>query len=117
MDLLKPRAETLNDLANGAMLFCAPFNPAPTELQDKVLNAEARALLADFSQRAAQLTTWDTANIAELIKETLAANDIKMPKLGIPLRVAVTGQKQTPAVDAVLAILGKETVLSRLNSL
>lgn len=117
MDLLKPRAETLNDLANGAMLFCAPFNPAPTELQDEVLNAEARALLADFAQRAAQLTTWDTANIAELIKATLAANDIKMPKLGIPLRVAVTGQKQTPAVDAVLAILGKETVLSRLNSL
>lgn len=117
MELLKPRAETLNDLASGAMLFCTPFKPASPELQKEVLTAEARAVLADFSQRAAELNTWDTPHIAELIKETLAANNIKMPKLGIPLRVATTGQKQTPAIDAVLAILGKETVLARLNSL
>jgi glutamyl-tRNA synthetase len=37
-----------------------------------------------------------------------------MPRLGIPLRIAVTGRKQTPAVDAVLALLGRETVLKRL---
>ena len=40
-----------------------------------------------------------------------------MPQLGIPLRVAITGQKQTPAVDAVLALIGKETVLARLQAL
>jgi glutamyl-tRNA synthetase len=40
-----------------------------------------------------------------------------MPQLAIPLRVAVTGQTQTPAVDAVLALLGKETVLKRLSAI
>ena len=42
--------------------------------------------------------------------------EIKMPKLGIPLRLAVTGKKQTPAIDAVLAILGRDTVLERLDA-
>lgn len=119
MDLFKARAETLNDLASGAMLFCAPFSPASAELQAEVLNAEAKTLLADFAQRAAHIAadSWTTESLAAVIKETLTANEVKMPKLGIPLRVAVTGQKQTPAVDAVLALIGKEAVLERLNAI
>ena len=115
MDLLKARAETLNDLAQGALLFCAPYTAASVELQAEVLTDDARAVLADFAQRAQQLTDWTTESIAAAIKDTLAANNIKMPKLGIPLRVAVTGQKQTPAIDAVLALLGQQTVLERLQ--
>ncbi|WP_410171245.1 hypothetical protein [Castellaniella defragrans] len=38
----------------------------------------------------------------------------KMPKLAIPLRVAVTGRKHTPSIGAVLALLGREAVLERL---
>lgn len=119
MSLLKGRAETLNDLANGAMLFCSAYEPASTELQAEVLNDDAKTLLADFAQRAAHIDVadWNTETVAATIKETLTANEVKMPKLGIPLRVAVTGQKQTPAVDAVLALIGKEAVLSRLNAL
>ena len=45
----------------------------------------------------------------------MADRGLKMPQLAIPLRVAVVGQTQTPAVDAVLALLG-ETVLARLAS-
>ncbi|MNT95544.1 Glutamate--tRNA ligase [compost metagenome] len=52
-----------------------------------------------------------------LIKAVLADRGLKMPQLAIPLRVAVTGQTQTPAVDAVLALLGKETVLKRLAAI
>lgn len=119
MELLKGRAETLNDLAAGAMLFCTPFNPASADLQAEVLTDEAKALLADFTQRAANIadTNWNTESVAAVIKETLTANEVKMSKLGIPLRVAVTGQKQTPAVDAVLALIGKKAVLQRLQAL
>ncbi|MFQ6708196.1 hypothetical protein OMF50_19255, partial [Bordetella pertussis] len=59
----------------------------------------------------------DRAAISALIKAVLADRGLKMPQLGIPLRVAVTGRAQTPAVDAVLELLGKETVLARLQAL
>ena len=114
MELLKGRAETLNDLAQGAMVFCGAFQPASAELQAEVLTENALVLLNDFAGRAAQLNDWSTTALSAAIKETLGAHNAKMPQLGIPLRVAVTGQKQTPAIDAVLALLGKETVLSRL---
>jgi len=32
------------------------------------------------------------------------------------LRALVTGQAQTPAIDAILALLGRETTLARLQA-
>ena len=112
--LIKDRAETLNDLAEGALLFCSEFEAVPAELQAEVLTEESRAVLATFAEKAAALPEWNTEALAQVIKDTLEACAIKMPKLGIPLRVAVTGRKQTPALDAVLALLGREQVLARL---
>ena len=114
MALLKDRAETLEQLAEGAMMFCGEFEPAPPELVEQHLNADAREALADFAQRAAQ-TDFSREALAAVIKETLAARGLKMPQLGIPLRVAVTGRTHTPAVDAVLALLGRDVVLARLS--
>ena len=38
-----------------------------------------------------------------------------MAQLAMPLRVLVLGRAQTPSIDAVLELLGRETVLSRLT--
>ena len=114
MGLLKDRAETLEQLADGAMLFCGEFKPAPPSWPNNLTPA-AREALADFAQRA-QGTEWTREALSALIKAVLADRGLKMPQLAIPLRVAVVGQTQTPAVDAVLALLGKETVLARLAS-
>lgn len=116
MGLLKDRAETLEQLAEDAMLFCGEYQPAPAELAVQHLTETARAALADFAARARD-TEWNRAAISALIKAVLADRGLKMPQLGIPLRVAVTGRAQTPAVDAVLELLGKETVLARLQAL
>ncbi|WP_397473559.1 glutamate--tRNA ligase [Pusillimonas sp.] len=117
MALLKDRAETLNQLAEGAMLFCAPPAPVDAELAAQHLTPEALAILADFANHARELPSWDAGSLSALIQETLARHGIKMPKLGIPLRLATTGRKQTPAIDAVLALIGRDTVLQRLDAI
>jgi len=116
MGLLKDRAETLEQLAESALLFCKPFQPAAAELAEQHLTPAAREALADFAQRA-QAADWTREAIAALIKAVLAERGLKMPQLAIPLRVAVVGQTQTPAVDAVLALIGKDAVLQRLGAL
>jgi len=45
----------------------------------------------------------------------MAEHGLKMPQVAIPLRVAVLGVPQTPAIDAVLEVLGRERVLQRLD--
>ena len=116
MALLKQRAETLNELATQAMIFCDPAEPTiDPELQAQVLTPEALELLRAFAEKARTQEDWQTEAIGQLIKDLLKAHDARMPQLGIPMRVAVTGQRQTPAIDAVLALLGKERVLQRLD--
>ncbi|MFA7668544.1 MAG: glutamate--tRNA ligase [Burkholderiaceae bacterium] len=114
MNLLKDRAENLNELAEGALLFCAPPQPAEASLMEQHVDEEARRLLADFAAQARELPEWTSDSIDALIKSLLATHNVKMPKLGIPLRLVVTGRKQTPAIGHVLAILGRERVLARL---
>jgi len=44
----------------------------------------------------------------------LAAVGLKMPQLAMPVRVLVMGTAQTPSLDAVLELLGREKVMARL---
>ena len=39
-----------------------------------------------------------------------------MPQVAVPLRVAVTGQTQTPSIDAVLELIGRDAVVARLDA-
>ena len=48
-------------------------------------------------------------------KEVLTEQGLKMPQLAMPVRVLVMGTPQTPSVDAVLFLCGKEKVLARLT--
>ena len=38
-----------------------------------------------------------------------------MPQFGMPMRLLVFGRAQTPALEAVLALLPRETVVHRLR--
>lgn len=114
--LLKDRAETLEQLAEGAMLFCGDFQQPPADLVAQHLTETARNALRDFAVQAADIP-WTREAIAALIKTILASHTLKMPQLAIPLRVATAGSTQTPAIDAVLEILGKHAVLARLANI
>ncbi|MBM3364947.1 MAG: glutamate--tRNA ligase [Betaproteobacteria bacterium] len=110
--LLKDRANTVNELADAMMLFYREPNPDPALMAQHLTDA-ARAALTSFAQ-AAQRIDWTKEAIAGLIKQVITDHSMKMPQLAMPLRLVVTGQLQTPSVDAVLALFGREVVLYRL---
>ncbi|AWI81170.1 glutamate--tRNA ligase [Parazoarcus communis] len=110
--LYKDRAATLNELTDSAELFCADVHPAP-EVVGQHLTETARAALASLRTRF-ESAVWEKAVLSQAIKDTMAEHGLKMPQVAIPLRVAVLGVPQTPSIDAVLEVLGRERVLSRL---
>ncbi len=111
--LYKDRATSLNELADSAELFCADIHPAP-EVLAQHLTGTARAALASLRLRLVD-AAWDKAALSQAIKDTMAEHGLKMPQVAIPLRVAVLGVPQTPSIDAVLEVLGRERVLARLD--
>jgi glutamyl-tRNA synthetase len=60
-------------------------------------------------------TPWDRKSLGAAISAVLKASGLKMPELAMPARLLVTGRTQTPSLDAVLELLGRETVLARLS--
>ena len=114
-DLLRDRAATLVDMANAARYFYVrpTFDEA---LLNQHLNDAAKPVLAELAVTLAS-TTWSKSDINAAIKASITRNGLKMPQLMMPLRVLVTGQTQTPAIDAIMDVLGREEVLIRLNKL
>ena len=112
--LYKSRSDTLEDIAAAAEMFYLKHTPN-TALISEHINDANRPMLLDF---IAQLKTveWQKEAINALIKSTLAAHGLKMPMLGVPLRALLFGQTQSPSLDAVFMILGRDVVLQRLSA-
>ena len=113
--LLKDRAQTLVELAKAAKVFYPAQAPA-AELITAHVTDENRAALRSLCTKLHVLAQWQRAEITAAIKAVVAETGLKMPKLAIPLRVLLTGQTQTPSIDAVLEIFGRERVLAALGS-
>ena len=58
---------------------------------------------------------WERGAIGAAIKDVAKASGLKMPAIAMPLRLMTTGRAQTPSIDAVLELLGREVVLKRLS--
>jgi glutamyl-tRNA synthetase len=48
-----------------------------------------------------------------LLKDTAQAFGLKMGQIGMPLRLILFGTAQTPSIDQVLTLLGREETLRR----
>ncbi len=112
--LVKERAATIADLADAATLFYRTLHPT-AELLAQHVTPEVLPALADLIARL-ESAAWERSAISVAFKETLAAQGLKMPKLAMPVRVLVTGEPQTPAIDATLELIGRDKVLARLQA-
>jgi len=111
--LMKERANTVNELADAAMLFYREPKPDAALLAQHA-NETVKPALNEYAQRC-RTVEWNRQALSAMLKEVLANHKLKMPQLAMPLRLMITGQLQTPSIDAVIELFGRETVLARLR--
>lgn len=58
---------------------------------------------------------WNTETLHRVIASVCEELNLGMGKVGMPLRVAITGGGQSPSVDAVMALIGQPRVLARIQ--
>ncbi len=111
--LMKERANTINELADAAMLFYR--QPAPdAALLSQHLTEAVKPALIQYAEQCKSVE-WNKAALSTMLKEVLAAHKLKMPQIAMPLRLMLTGQLQTPSIDAVVELFGRDVVLARLG--
>jgi len=108
--LLKDRAQSIAQLAEEAMLF---YGSSPKTQITEEIDAKTVEALRTLKARLVEVA-WERGAIGGAIKDAAKSSGLKMPQLAMPLRRIVTGRAQTPSIDAVLELLGRETVMLRL---
>jgi glutamyl-tRNA synthetase len=110
--LLKDRANTVVHLAENARMFYLYEHP-PAASVAELVTAKVRPALKMLEARLAG-AAWERKSLSAAISEVLKSSGLKMPALAMPVRLLVTGRTQTPSLDAVLELIGRDRVLVRL---
>jgi len=112
--LLKDRANTLLEIVEGAKLFYQERPQLSTQQIQENIPDNVRPAIAEFREVLKGQEAQSKEQVAAILKATLTNHSLKMPALAMPIRYALFATTQTPALDAVIATLGKEEVIERL---
>ncbi|MCC5518096.1 glutamate--tRNA ligase [Vibrio splendidus] len=114
--LVGERCNTLIELAEQSRYFYEDFSEFEAGAAKKHLRGVAKGPLELALAKVEALEEFTTANIKDgVIAAVCEELEIGMGKIGMPLRVAVTGGGQSPSVDAVMGLVGKERVIARIK--
>ena len=115
--LLAERCNTLVELAEQSRYFYQNFEDFDADAAKKHLRPVAKEALELALNKAKDLGEYSVENLHQLIADVCSELDVGMGKVGMPLRVAVTGQGQSPSVDAVMTLLEKKKLWRELRKL
>jgi glutamyl-tRNA synthetase len=115
MASLKPRSATLVELAANARFYVAE-RPIPlNEAAARLLDPSARERLAGLATGLAAVLAWDEAALEAAVRAHAETVGVKLGQLAQPLRAALTGSSASPGLFEVMAVLGRDEVLGRIE--
>ena len=113
--LLGERCKTLKEIAESCRYFYEEFDEFDADAAKKHLRPVARQPLEVVRDKLAAMTDWTAENVHHAIQATADELEVGMGKVGMPLRVAVTGVGQSPALDVTVHAIGKSRSVARIN--
>ncbi|MDD5211537.1 MAG: glutamate--tRNA ligase, partial [Sulfuricurvum sp.] len=118
LDAVKERAKTLSEMA----MLISEILVKPAGIEEAVLKKgykeDSKEVLEKFSValRAAQELHLPS-DYHHVMESVVADMGIGFGKIGQPLRIALLGKLSGPGLDSVMAIIGVEETLARINAL
>lgn len=117
MDGLKQRAKTLVELAENALFYVQrPKFPLENAKAAKLLAGDAPQLLPAIRGAVADAAGWTAETLEIQVKRLAEERELGLGKLAQPLRAALTGSNVSPGIFEVMAVLGREETLARLDA-
>ena len=112
---LKERAKTLLELFDSAYFIYAnrPLNFEPKA--EAILDEAARARIAAMLPSLMALSEWSAASTEAVVRQFAEETGVKLGQAAQPLRAALTGRSTSPGLFDVMAVLGKDECLARLQ--
>ena len=114
LPLLKERAKTHFDIIESLSYL---IHDGGVEMQPSaagLLTTQSKTILLELDA-ALPNGNWDLDNLTASINVFLAEKNLKMRDVGPPLRVAITGMKQSPSIVDLMVVLGRSETSARIR--
>ena len=112
---LRERAKTLVELVEMARYYLGDEITYDEKAVAKYLTPAAVDGMSSLAQKLAALNEFSQANIEHAFASTLKEKGLTMGQLAQPVRVALTGSTVSPGIHDVIAVLGKDRSIPRLE--
>jgi glutamyl-tRNA synthetase len=110
------RCKTLVEIMEKSLFFYQDELVFDENAVKKQLRPVVLEPLAALNEAFKAVDTWDKDKLQTCINDVCASFDLGMGKIAQPLRVAITGGSNSPAIDMTLMMIGKHRVLQRLDA-
>ncbi|NNL75346.1 MAG: glutamate--tRNA ligase, partial [Desulfobacterales bacterium] len=115
IETLQPRSKTLEDMAQQALFYYREDISFEEKAAKKFLKSTALEPLRLLTVKLEALENYTQENLENVFREMMEQTGLKLGKIAQPVRVALTGKTASPGIFEIIAILGKERVVPRLN--
>ena len=114
LELCKGSANNLSEISLFIKPFLIDFDDYNPEDYEKHL-ATAKLVIEYFKTNLEKLDTWSEESVESVIETAKNDLNLPMPKIGLPLRVALLGRARSPQLNSTIYLIEKEKVINRLN--
>lgn len=111
---LRKRAKTLHNLVDGSRFLSQSRPLSMDEKAAKLLDYTAKTILAKLAEDLKQLESWGAESIENAIRGFVEREELKLGKVGQPLRAALSGTTKSPGIFEILLALGQEESIARI---
>jgi len=118
LELLRPRAKRLPDFVEQARPLLTPSVTYEDAALEKIFSStEMPGHLAALTAGLAATSPFDEPHVETVVRGTAAERGIKAGNLIHGVRVALTGRTASPGLFEMMALLGRDETITRLNAL
>ena len=115
LELCKGSGNTLDEISNFIKPFIVKFDEYNQEDFDKHLS-NAKPVIEYFIKKLEALDNWNEESIEAIISCAKEDLELPMPKIGLPLRVALLGRAKSPQLNSTIYLIDKEVAIERLKN-
>lgn len=115
VELFKERSHTINEMVDLSLTLLKPISAYDEKSAQKAFKSAAIEPLERVISHSRAVNDWSATDLHQLIADVVAELEVGFGKVGMPVRLALLGQAQGPAIDAIMRILGQQETIHRLK--
>ena len=119
IDLLMESMRTADNNYSGIANSLIPYYRDIDGYDDKAIKKfiKDKSILSNIKDILNGINDWNEISIDEALKEYQSKNDLSVPAVNQPIRIALTGSTKSPSLGLTLTIFGKNKSIERIDKL